>query len=76
MTRDVESVRLRAMFVAFDMLAWDGHDLRRRAWDKRWAALDEVAAGCFATLQLSPRRCMVPLVMVMARPRSLGAPPR
>jgi ATP-dependent DNA ligase len=43
-----------ASFVAFDLLARDGRDLRRRSWDKRRASLEDVAAGWVPPLQLSP----------------------
>lgn len=41
-------------FVAFDLLAVDGEDMRPRGYDERRAALEQVATGFGATLHLTP----------------------
>ncbi len=43
-----------AAFMAFDLLALRGQDLRRRPWTERRALLEELAAGWAPPLQLTP----------------------
>jgi ATP-dependent DNA ligase len=46
--------RLPASFVAFDLLALHGQDLRPRPWTDRHALLEQLAAGWRPPLQLAP----------------------
>lgn len=46
-----------ASFVAFDLLAWDGQDLRSSPQSQRRDKLEQILAGAHKALILSPGDC-------------------